>query len=356
MKILVTLDFPPEPGGIQRYLLNIVKCSYSGSDRVLVGCAGADAYAPDALAPRVEYVTFFFSRINKKFSLIPLLFRCLRLRTGARESLLIECGNIYAALVPWLLSFFFSMEYRVYTHGTELLAGRDKGLRRALFRSVLARAHTIFVTSSYVKGLVETFGIHHGITRIPCKITLPSAAARQQFPRHAGSYDFRILCVARLVGHKGHRYLIDAVAGLDATIPWSLVLAGDGPEKAVLQQLCAAKKISNRVEFKSGLSDAMLEQEYLAADVFVLPSIETAEGTEGFGIVLLEAMAYRIPIIASDTGGIPEVLGNGACGMLVPARNAEGIADALTSLYNDRSRGAQLVEKAYERLVNNYVC
>src|SRR5512137_2283847 len=92
MKILITLDFPPERGGIQRYLWGIVQNTYLAGDRVLGGCARPAGEAGAAgLAVTVEYLWTPFSALNKKLSLVPLFVRTAALLRGSERSPHIEC-------------------------------------------------------------------------------------------------------------------------------------------------------------------------------------------------------------------------------------------------------------------------
>jgi glycosyltransferase involved in cell wall biosynthesis len=113
--------------------------------------------------------------------------------------------------------------------------------------------------------------------------------------------------------------------------------------------------VKNNVSIKRNLSDELLQKEFCSADIFVLPSLKTSQGIEGFGIVLLEAMAYHLPIVASGSGGIPEVLDNGSCGILVKPGDIDELVSSIKYVSNNPSRAESLAKNAYERLVNYYV-
>ena len=102
-------------------------------------------------------------------------------------------------------------------------------------------------------------------------------------------------------------------------------IVGDGPCAAALRQLAAGLKLSGTVTFLGDVSRAQLVEEYRAASVFCLPSVQ-----EGFGIVLLEAMAAARPIVASRAAAIPEVAPHAA---LVEPDDPEALAAGIESLY-----------------------
>ncbi|MBN1128733.1 MAG: glycosyltransferase family 4 protein, partial [Chitinispirillaceae bacterium] len=137
-------------------------------------------------------------------------------------------------------------------------------------------------------------------------------------------------------------------------LPWHLTLAGSGGQGKKLSAHAGRIGIGESVSVRTGIDDKELSETYRAADLFVFPSRETASGAEGFGIALLEAMAHGVPVVASRTGGIPEVLGNGACGVLVEPGSAAALAGAIARLAGDVGERKRLSAAAFERLRKRY--
>lgn len=134
--------------------------------------------------------------------------------------------------------------------------------------------------------------------------------------------------VGRLVKTKGHSYLIDAFADIAGKIPNSrLVLVGDGPLKSELSKKADDLGLAAKVLLCGFRKDAL--QLLKGFDVFVFPSL-----AEGLPLALLEAMASGLPVIASKAGGIPEVLDDGRCGILVPPGNSQTLAEAMQTMYS----------------------
>lgn len=349
MKLLLTLDFPPEKGGVQRYLYEKVVHTYGPGDIVIVGARGA-APAASALPCPVSRHANILSGMNKKWSVINFVI-ILAFKLPRNPDTIIECGNVYAALAPWLLSFFRPLRYRIYTYGGEMRCLRQKKIKAWLFKRVLRRADTLFAIGNYVTRLLRDAEIVNEIQLDPPRIVLKKEGRP---PKQADDRTLRLLSVGRLVPHKGHAVLLEAVSLLPPGLDWQLVLAGSGPEEDRLKRIIAGKKISPRVTLKEGLDDAALEGEYLKADIFILPSIETAGNAEGFGIVLLEAAAHGVPVIASRVGGVPEVLDDGRCGVLVDPGNPEAFCAAIHSLFLDAGKRKQLSTRALERVREHY--
>jgi phosphatidylinositol alpha-mannosyltransferase len=148
--------------------------------------------------------------------------------------------------------------------------------------------------------------------------------------RYAGSIP-NILYVGRFDPRKGLPELIEACGRLaDEGLRFRLILVGDGRLRPLLTRL-ANDRIPGRVAFEGHVAHASLPQYYATADVFCSP----ARGSESFGLVLLEAMAVGVPVIASDIPGYRAVLTNGSEGLLVPPRDPAALARALALLLGD---------------------
>ena len=149
--------------------------------------------------------------------------------------------------------------------------------------------------------------------------------------------------VANLVGQKALHTLIEATAILsDREIKCRTVIVGDGPLKKSLLQVARKLDVMERIFFPGFFKNPfpLVKQFYVLA----LPSI-----FEPFGQVLIEAAALGIPSVASDVGGIPEVVVNGETGILVPPENPSALADAIENLIKDRTLRDEMSAKAMER-------
>ena len=121
-----------------------------------------------------------------------------------------------------------------------------------------------------------------------------------------------------------------------------LVVIGDGPERGALEEQARAAGI-HRVQFQGRVSDEALRATYARSDVLVLPSILDARGdTEGLGVVLLEAMSYSIPVVASDIGGITDIVEHDTSGLLVPPGDPAALVQALERMARDPALASRL--------------
>ena len=159
----------------------------------------------------------------------------------------------------------------------------------------------------------------------------------------------RILFVGRLVARKGVDRLLEALAEIAAS-PWRLEVVGFGPERGPLEARAEALGISDRVDFLGRVTSEELVAAYRRAACFVLPAtLDERADTEGLGVVLLEAMSYRVPVVATRRGGIVDIVEDGVTGVLVEDE-PPAIARAIAALLSDPARRRALGEAGRARV------
>jgi len=158
-----------------------------------------------------------------------------------------------------------------------------------------------------------------------------------------------ILFVGRLIDWKGIDVLIQAVYIAKSQIPnITLNIVGEGPDREIYELIVKKLQLESDVHFMGKVSDDELNSAYLESNLFILPSTEKKGFVmEGLGVVLLEAMASGVPVIGSNTGGIPDIIKDYVNGLLVPAGDPQALADAIIQILKnpdlaDRFRKAGL--------------
>ncbi len=177
-----------------------------------------------------------------------------------------------------------------------------------------------------------------------------------------GTTDFVVLTVCRLVPEKGVQTLIRAASRLRDISELKVVVVGDGPYRGVLEELVKDLGLEGIVRFDGWVHGRQVGLYYSAADCFVLASFE-----ESFGIVLLEALMYGLPVIASDTWGAREILGEKLPDFLFPVDDDVTLAEKIRRVYSDEEvrktfsrTGRELVlerftpDRVYRRLEDVY--
>ncbi|MBE0517274.1 MAG: glycosyltransferase family 4 protein [Methanophagales archaeon] len=227
-------------------------------------------------------------------------------------------------------------------HSTEF--GRSQGIKEGYQmriheledRLVGLSGHVIVCSESMRREIQSLFGVTEKISVIPNGVdaskfdfSLDSAALKERFCGSKGST--MIVFIGRLVYQKGINVLIGAMPRILGSCSRAhgdvkLLIVGEGPMRPQLERDAVYLGVSNHVVFTGYLDDYTVRSLLKAADVVVLPSLY-----EPFGIVALEAMAARTPVVASDVGGLSELLGNGE-GIKVPPDNSESLADIIINI------------------------
>jgi glycosyltransferase involved in cell wall biosynthesis len=173
------------------------------------------------------------------------------------------------------------------------------------------------------------------------------ATLREEYGMEPGS---RIVgVVARLEPEKGHQTLIEAWPHVLREVPDAyLLIVGEGSRRDYLEQWAAAHKVAHRVVFTGRRDD--IPAVTASLDVAVLPSWREAQG-----LSILEAMAMSRPVVASDVGGIPEMIEDGVTGLLVEHDNPVALAAAITRLLKDRAWAARIAKAGHD-LVHERFC
>ena len=160
-----------------------------------------------------------------------------------------------------------------------------------------------------------------------------------------------LLFVGRLTSVKGIPILLQAIARLRARFPdVRLDIIGDGPERSKLEAQARMLGVADRAMFHGYRSQAQLREQLARTDAFVMSSF-----AEGVPVVLMEAMAAGVPVVATRIGGIPELVEHGECGLLVPPGDPAALADALAVLLESdelRARFAAAGRAKVEREFN----
>jgi glycosyltransferase involved in cell wall biosynthesis len=148
--------------------------------------------------------------------------------------------------------------------------------------------------------------------------------------------------LAMLTERKGHTYLLNAMPKILEKFPGlRLIISGDGVLFTALQNMAKSSKIKKNVIFTGLRND--VERLINAFDVLVLPSLN-----EGFGYALAEAMALKTPVVATNISSIPEVVGD--CGLLVPIKDSQSLADAIIKILSEKNIAAEFKEKGFQRV------
>lgn len=334
--LLVTNDYPPRVGGIQRTLHALMR--EMPPEKVAV-CApsweGAEAF--DAAEPYevVREPRTFVWPTRRVARRVDEVVR----ETGAEVVLF---GAIYplAALGPSLAKR--RTQYVAAAHGFEYwfsLAPGSHGLMRfATSRAsrvvVMCSAFVARVVRTAVPGRVPVSVMYPGADKDRFHPDLPTEEIRE---RHRVADRPLIVCVSRLVARKGQDVLIRAMPAIRRRVPEAaLLIVGGGPYRPTLERM-AAEAPRGSVVFAGQVSEEDLPMYYRAGEVFAMPCRNRLAGleVEGWGNVFVEAAACGRPVVVGDSGGARESLVDGTTGILVDGVNVAEVADVIATLLSD---------------------
>jgi glycosyltransferase involved in cell wall biosynthesis len=238
-----------------------------------------------------------------------------------------------AARVPLVCSFY----------GVELTWARRFWPFRLFLRRMIRRADAVTAISTYTAGLIRQ--IHERrVELIPFGATVDPGITPVESRREVGR-PFELLFVGRLVERKGVRYLLDAIAQLQDRYDVLLRVVGDGPWRSRLEAHARTLSLQDRVRFEGFVSKDELARRFAGCDAFVLPAVVDAKGdTEGLGVVLIEALSYGKPVVATSVGGIVDIVRDGETGLLVPPEDADALARAIATYIEEPERARTLAD------------
>jgi glycosyltransferase involved in cell wall biosynthesis len=259
----------------------------------------------------------------------------------------------YPLLAAWLCHRLTGVSYSFTAHAHDIF------MDQSFLRRRLAEAEFGVAISEYNREFLRAYGGDEQtpVHVIRCGIDVSSYRFRSRAP--AGEGPLRALAIGGFKDYKGHRYLLEALGGDPELERISLDLVGDGPLREELEVLASNLRLSERVRFHGALTEPRVIALLETADLFVLPSVVTPEGnTEGLPVVLMEALAAGVPVVATRVTGVPELVREGETGLLAEPADPADLRRAIKRLLADpdaarlRCRaGRELVEREYDAAV-----
>ena len=258
-------------------------------------------------------------------------------------------GRLAARLCP---TRCFRCPFVTVFHGGDITTTRRKDKYAQLF----ARGDLMLANSAFTAARLEANGCPAAkITTLPMGVDLSRFT---HLPRERDiEGPLRLVSVARLVEVKGIEHAVRAVAALRPELRdrTTYTILGGGPLEPSLRTLAESLGVGDRVVFLGRQTHERVRQEVYRADVMVMPSIVTARGEqEALGVAAMEALATGIPVIATRTGGLPEVVPDGTAGLLVPPEDAGALAEAVQRLADDETLRARLGEQGRAHVETTY--
>ena len=276
-------------------------------------------------------------------------FKCIKICRKFKPDIIHAHWPFPHAYIALGAAKLFKIPLVLNFHGAELLLIRKKKWVKPLLKFAISQAQAVFANSSFTAGKIKALR-NVDVEWSPYGTTLETGTGNAE--PHAINGKFKILFVGRHIERKGIRYLIEAAKYLPRD-QFEIRIVGVGDLTDELKKLASESATPNSAEiiFTGKLSPEALASEYKTANVFTLPAIVDSKGdTEGLGVVLIEAMELGLPIVASNVGGIPDVVIDGETGILVPEKDPEALASAYRRLAAEPELVKQLLAGSQKRI------
>ncbi len=359
--MLLAQDFPPMGGGIARLHDELAR-RFPAGELIVSTPANRDASDVDGAFPAVIDRLPISARSTK--TLPGLLFWSRRAASLARKHRVrfVYCGNVKPAGYParWVYERL-RVPYGLILYGGDLLSEQHK-IRQSRFKRRTARvifggAAVLVAISTWTRDLtLSVLGelgldahtqrlrvVNMGTDPAQFRPGVETAALRKRADLPDGGTRW-LVTVARLEQIKGIDTVIQALPAILARAPdVGYVIAGRGPDRERLEKLAHKLGVGDRVRFLGLVGDQDLPAVYNLGSVYLGMSRRVGRmDVEGFGISLVEASACGLPVVAGNSGGIPDAVRDGETGILVPPEDPAALADAVCRVLADRGFATQL--------------
>lgn len=330
--LLITSEFPPQPGGIGNHAYNLAKAFSENGVEVRVHTNmrskdGKNEQDFDAIQP------FSVTRISRrKIVLLTYFNRIVKAIKLARDCDTIIVSGKFSIWMGGILHFIYKRRIVAVIHGSEVLLPNNWLKKSVDF--CLKRFDFVIAVSHYTQSLVSGLGLKN-LYVIPNGFKLSA----DKSIRISGNIKspVQLITVGNVTLRKGQQNVISALPELTNDFPdvhYNIV--GIPTEKGSLVELSKKLGVENNVTFHGKVSDDRKIELLSTSTIFVMLSEKTAQGdVEGFGIAILEANSLGIPAIGSLGCGIEDVIKNGYSGKLIPHNDTRALNEAIKSILED---------------------
>jgi len=249
-----------------------------------------------------------------------------------------------ASTIGMMVAGLARIDFSFTAHGSGLL------VEKVLLSEKTRKAKFVIAVSEYNRQRL----LHEAPTAEPSRIKTIHYGVDPDVFSPGGSRKvggpFVLTAIGNLVWHKGHEYLIEACRLLKAnSVDYRCVIVGDGPRRKELRSLILRYGIHREVAMVGAVQHEHIQRYLRESDLLVHPSV-----SEGIPVVLMEAMATGLPVIATNITGIPELVEDGQNGILVPPRDSMQLADATMRILQDSDLRLRLGRNARDTIVRGF--
>jgi len=279
---------------------------------------------------------------NKIIGLLKVFFQLKKILEKERYDIITVQDVYYLAFFGWFLARKFGSGFNLQIHGFE----KYRGIRKTIAKFVIPRADSVRVVSQRLKKqLIDEFGVKEDkITVVPIYVEVSSS--QSSVVRQGKKNKFVFLTVGRLVPVKNIKMQIEALNELrikNKELRVELWIVGEGPERNNLRFTTDDLQLADNIKFFGWQED--VGKFYERADAFLLTS-----DYEGWGMAVIEAANYGLPIIMTDVGCAGEIIKNNESGIIIPVGDREKLIEAMLKIIENKELGERLGQGALEAI------
>ena len=311
----------------------------------------------EGILPTLKKNSFFYLLIP--FFLLGELRALIKLTRKIKPDVIHAHWILPQGLIAALAQKITGVPYIVTTHGGDIYGMQGK-FSTALKRYALHNATLVTVVSKHIQETIkQNFGediptdvLSMGVDSQLFHPDRKTSAVKEKY-KISGPF---LLFVGRLTEKKGARYLIEAMPAVLKHYPESkLLIIGTGEQDQELFRLSVSLGLQDRVIFTGAIPNSKLPVYFATADIFIGPSVTALDGdTEGFGLTFVEAAMSGCIVVASDVGGIGDIIEHGKTGYIVKEKDSAAIAEVLCTILKQIDKLSDIKAAARQKMISRF--
>ena len=355
--LIITLEYPPQIGGIASYVYNLAKnvSDVSVYAPKMPGDADYDKKNLWKVFRRKPYFLFMWPRWVK------MLMQILSIVDKEKIEQIYVHHALPAGYVAYLLKKFKHIPYTLFFHGTDLEFGMKN--KKNKLKKIIMAADKVVVNSNFLRDKFKS-----GFEDIAKEPAVIYPSADNNFFKQISEMELKklksqlalegkkvIITVARMAEGKGYPHLIRLLPKILEKVPnlvWLIV--GDGPKKDYIINLIQKNYLQNVVRFIGKISYTELPKYYQVSDLLVLLTHPDESVEEAWGTAFVEAAASGLPVVAGRSGGVEEAVKNLSTGLIVDVYQDTSIIAAVADLLREKEYAKQMGQAARERAMREF--
>ncbi|MFA6548255.1 MAG: glycosyltransferase family 4 protein [Candidatus Magasanikbacteria bacterium] len=360
-KLIITLEYPPQIGGIATYVYNLAS-HLPAQDVVVYAPKNKNQEEFDAKNPWKTY------RLNPYWGFVwpkwlRLFFQIITLVNQEKIEMLYVNHVLPVGYVAYLVKKFKKIPYTLFLHGTDIATAVANKSKRKKFIKLCKEAKTVVVNSEFLKSklsdVVENLSDVRVVYPCPSDLFFDTPVDELEIStlraRLALGGKKVILTVARMVEGKGFPHMIRMLPEILKKVPNAVWLViGDGPKSKEIFAMVQKNSLQNVARFLGNIEPKDLLKYYRLADLFVLLTHKDENHEEGWGTVFLEAAACGLPVVAGRVGGVEEAVLDGETGMVVDVYQDQSVVPAIVGILTNQEVGKQMGQTGKVRADNSF--